>query len=371
MVLPARWRFLKQVAGGVGAGWLSLPGRLVQGAGKKASTCLSGCVSVTSCSAIGRWPRLVTSPLRLAIGVWRSLRLRSTTTCADFRPAPQADSKTADGAGLSVVGLHWLLAKTEGLHLTSPDATVRRKTADYLGELARFCADLGGHPLVFGSPKQRNRLPDVKTDDAQRYAADVIRLSLPVLEETGVTLALEPLSPGTTDFLNTAAETVELIESVGSDRCRLILDCLAMSRESQPIPDLIRNHRERLVHFHANDPNAQGPGFGELDFIPIFQALREIHYAGWISVEVFDYARPGATGSPQCRVPAAVPGEMIANRHGPGPATLTRKSVRRPFWADATAWKGHRTTFSRAVVECGGYFGLPSHGSSACSASAP
>ena len=134
-------------------------------------------------------------------------------------------------------------------------------------------------------------MPDVKTGDAQRYAADVIRLSLPVLEEAGVTLALEPLSPGTTDFLTTAAEAVELIESVGSDRCRLILDCLAMSRESQPIPDLIQDHREHLVHFHANDPNSQGPGFGKLDFIPIFRALREIHYAGWISVEVFDYVR--------------------------------------------------------------------------------
>jgi sugar phosphate isomerase/epimerase len=66
--------------------------------------------------------------------------------------------RLAERNGLTILGLHWLLAKTEGFHLTSAEPEVRRKTADYLGELACFCADLGGSLLVFGSPKQRNLL---------------------------------------------------------------------------------------------------------------------------------------------------------------------------------------------------------------------
>jgi sugar phosphate isomerase/epimerase len=161
-----------------------------------------------------------------------------------------------------------------------------------LGELARFCADLGGKLLVFGSPKQRNALPGVQAHDAVGFAVDAIGQALPVLEETGVILALEPLAPRTTNFINTADQAVELIELVGSPRCRLILDCLAMSHESKPIADILRENRQHLVHFHANDPNAQGPGFGDLDFVPILRTLREIDYGGWISVEVFDYS-PG------------------------------------------------------------------------------
>src|SRR5688572_4973598 len=54
----------------------------------------------------------------------------------------------AAAAGLDVVGLHWLLAKTEGFYLTSPDAAVRKKTSEYLQELVRLCGDLGGSIMV-------------------------------------------------------------------------------------------------------------------------------------------------------------------------------------------------------------------------------
>ncbi len=43
----------------------------------------------------------------------------------------------AADAELEVVGLHWLLAKTEGYYLTSPDAAVRQSTAEYLKSLAQ------------------------------------------------------------------------------------------------------------------------------------------------------------------------------------------------------------------------------------------
>ena len=84
----------------------------------------------------------------------------------------------AEDAGLEVVGLHWLLAKTEGFYLTSPDPTVRRRTADYLRALAEVCADLGGKIMVLGSPKQRNLLPGVSYDDAEAYAVEVLHAAI-------------------------------------------------------------------------------------------------------------------------------------------------------------------------------------------------
>ena len=130
-------------------------------------------------------------------------------------------------------------------------------------------------------------------DDAMHHAAEVFQAAMPTLEECGVTLAVEPLGPAEGNFLNTAADGVKLIEMVGHPNCRLHLDCKAMSSESSPIPDIIRENPKHLVHFHANDANMLGPGFGDIDFVPIFAALQEVGYDGWVSVEVFDYT-PGA-----------------------------------------------------------------------------
>jgi sugar phosphate isomerase/epimerase len=63
-----------------------------------------------------------------------------------------------------------------------------------------------------------------------------------------------------------------------------------MSSEGEPVPELIRKYLPRTGHFHANDPNRRGPGFGATDFRPIFRALRDSGYDGWVSVEVFDYS---------------------------------------------------------------------------------
>jgi len=200
--------------------------------------------------------------------------------------------KQADDADLEIIGLHWLLAKTTDYYLTTPDEAVRRKTADYLAELARLCRDLGGQVMVLGSPLQRNLLPGVTHEQAMDLAADCLRQAMPTLEECRVTLAVEPLGPKDGNFLLTADAGRQLCEMVCSPHCRLHLDCKAMASESKPIPQLIRENAKLLVHFHANDPNMRGPGMGDLDFEPIFQALAEIDYRGWVSVEVFDYT-PG------------------------------------------------------------------------------
>jgi sugar phosphate isomerase/epimerase len=120
----------------------------------------------------------------------------------------------------------------------------------------------------------------------------VLRQATAAFDDCGVTLAIEPLGPQEGDFLLTAAAGKQLVQMVDSPRVRLHLDVKAMSSEPTPIPQIIRENADQLVHFHANDANKRGPGMGEIDFVPILQALSDISYSGWISVEVFDYT-PG------------------------------------------------------------------------------
>ncbi len=236
---------------------------------------------------------------------YTGLEIAPFTLAADAKQISAEQRKTvrrqAEAAGLEVIGLHWLLAKTTGYHLTTADREVRRATAEYLQELARLCRDVGGRVLVFGSPQQRNVPPDVTPQQALDHAFEVFSAALPTIEECDVVLALEPLGPAEGNFLNTAEAAAELIERIDSPNCRLHLDVKAMSTESLPIPEIIERYADLLEHFHTNDPNKLGPGFGDVDFVPILSALDRVGYDGWLSVEVFDYS--------------------------PGPETLARKSI--------------------------------------------
>jgi len=197
--------------------------------------------------------------------------------------------RQAESCGLSIIGLHWLLAKTQGFMLTAPDAETRKRTAIYLIELIRACRDLGGDILVLGSPMQRQIPPGHTRDHAEDFAADTLGQVLNDLEKSGVYLCLEPLAPAEADFLQTAAEGLKLRDRLGHPHVQLHLDTKAMSSEKQAVPAVIREFHSWMKHFHANDANRRGPGFGDTDFVPIFRALKDVNYQGWVSVEVFDY----------------------------------------------------------------------------------
>src|SRR4030095_7199530 len=70
---------------------------------------------------------------------------------------------------------------------------------------------------------------------------------------------------------------------------QIIIDVKAMCSESKPLPQIIRESWPHFAHFHANDKNLKGPGFGDVDFQPIAATLREVGYDGYVSVEVFKF----------------------------------------------------------------------------------
>lgn len=215
------------------------------------------------------------------------------TYSQDISPLARREYRSmVSDLGMEIIGLHWLLAKTAGFHLTTDDAAVRGKTADYLKQLIELCSDLGGTLMVLGSPAQRNFVAPMTHAQAVDNALDVLRRVVPDLLASNVRLAIEPLGPQEGNFLNHASEARSMIEAIGSPAVGLHLDVKAMSTEGIAIDKIIRDQADLMLHFHANDPNKLGPGMGDVDQAPIFQALHDVRYSGWVSVEVFDYS-PG------------------------------------------------------------------------------
>lgn len=220
--------------------------------------------------------------------------------------------ETAQFHGLEIVGMHSLFTETErlnegrGFHLTSPDDKQRDGMLKYFKHLADLCYAMEGTVMVWGSPEQRNLASDWSVDDSAHRAAELLRQAAAYCQPLGITIALQPLRHTETNFLTSARETVILLKLVDHPHCQLHLDTKTMSYEldhetpGSPTPeglvatreqvdrymgDLVRHHRNRIAHFHANDPSDLGPGQGEVDHSAAAAALKEIDYSGWVTVE--------------------------------------------------------------------------------------
>jgi sugar phosphate isomerase/epimerase len=202
----------------------------------------------------------------------------------------------AAATGVEVAGIHWLLAKTEGLHLTHPDPAVRARTVAYLQDLVRFGAEIGGQIAVVGSPQQRSLLPGangVHVSYAQAWEwfreALVAAASVPGAER--FTLCIEPLAPKTDNtFLFTAAEAVRMAREIALPNVGVILDCYSAVDMEIDVPCALKATGKWLRHVHLNDDNGRAPGYGSTDFGPIMRALVERGYEEYASIEVFDFS---------------------------------------------------------------------------------
>jgi sugar phosphate isomerase/epimerase len=205
--------------------------------------------------------------------------------------------RVVESSGLVVTGLHWLLIKPDGLSLTDPDATLRKRTLDVLIHLIGLCAELGGSVLVHGSPKQRQIAQGETHATALARLQDALAQAALAAARTGVIFCIEPLSQRETPLVNTIAEAAELVRAIDHPNFRTMIDCSAAGQaEAEPVPTLIDRWLPSglIAHLQVNDPNRRGPGQGEMKFAPILAALKRHNYAGTIAVEPFDYLPDGA-----------------------------------------------------------------------------
>ena len=199
--------------------------------------------------------------------------------------------------GLVCCGLHWLFAPPpSGLHFTTPDASVRQKSIDYLMQLIDFCSDLEGEVLVFGSPQQRST-DGITVEQARQHFAAGLAAVAEHAGQRGVQVLVEHLDRSQSDVINTLDEARQLVNAVGHPAIQLMFDFHNTADETEPLEDLIRQHFESICHVHVQEMDGRhlGTGNSEQDYTGAFQALKDLGYNGWVSLEVLDFTPDGRT----------------------------------------------------------------------------
>jgi D-psicose/D-tagatose/L-ribulose 3-epimerase len=179
----------------------------------------------------------------------------------------------------------------QGLNTISSDAEVRRKTREHLQSCIKTVAETGASIMAGPLYSPVGFLPGHRrTNDEWRYAVECFQELGPVLQENGVTVAIEPLNRYETYFLNTAEDAVRLGKEVNHPQVGILFDTYHANIEEKSIPEAIGQAAPYLRHFHSCENDRGIPGTGNIDWTAVFGALKAANYNGWLTIESFGFS---------------------------------------------------------------------------------
>lgn len=196
--------------------------------------------------------------------------------------------------GLEFAGLHWLMVAPKGLHVTTPDETLRAESWQHIRELIDLCADLGSNGvMVFGSPAQRRTTGGLTREEATRHYIDGLASVASHAVDRGVRILVEALPPDQCDVVLSLEEAVGIVKEINSPGVRTMFDTHNAVAEERPHAELVDEYFEYIEHVHVNEMDGGHPGTADYDFKPVLATLARRNFPGYVSLEAFDF-KPGA-----------------------------------------------------------------------------
>lgn len=174
--------------------------------------------------------------------------------------------------------------------LIHEDAAIRENGAAYL----RHCVDairaLGGTNVVGPLYSAVGRTWQ-QTAAERAHDLDVLVAQLSALAEyagdKGAVLGVEPLNRFETSFINLADQAIEVVDRVNHPACGIMLDTFHMNIEEKSLGAAIRKTGKRMVHLHSCENDRGAPGSGNVTWLEVKAAVKDIGYDGPVVIESF------------------------------------------------------------------------------------
>ena len=188
----------------------------------------------------------------------------------------------AKSCGLPVAAANGFLPGS--LKSTGPDAN-HEGVLRFAETAFKRARQVGITTIVFGSSGSRTIPDGFERTKAERQFLALLEKMGPLAKAGGVTVAIEPLNKGETNFINTLPQGATIVAAVNHPNIRLTADIFHMLRMEEP-PQHIRDAARLVQHVHiAEKKERTAPGVHGDVFQPYFQALKDIGYKGRVSIE--------------------------------------------------------------------------------------
>jgi len=129
-------------------------------------------------------------------------------------------------------------------------------------------------------------LPGVSHADQTQALVTVLTAAADILQGTGITLLLEPVSDARNGFLTHAALGLPIVAAVDRPEVRLLYDLFHAAVAGEPLAATVGPHMALIGHVHVADhPGRGAPGTGTLALDADLAWLRSQGYRGLFGME--------------------------------------------------------------------------------------
>jgi RpiB/LacA/LacB family sugar-phosphate isomerase len=173
----------------------------------------------------------------------------------------------------------------DGLYLAASQVEKQGQTVERLKSIIDLAASLDAM-VILGSVRGGLEGSCSEKQSQRASAVKAISTCVQYAVDCGVTPLLEPINRFETNFINSLAQGLELLDEIGDPRFKLLADTFHMNLEEADISSSLLKANSRIGYIHLADSNRQAPGCGHLDFSAVFNALHTIGYVGPITAEV-------------------------------------------------------------------------------------
>lgn len=156
----------------------------------------------------------------------------------------------------------------------------------YLDDAFPKLAELGVKVVVCGSGRARSTPEGRSETECDAIRRDFLVYCNGLCEKYGITMVLEPLNKGETNWVNTVAEGAAVVRELNLPHIRLLADGFHMAKEGED-PSVLREVGDVLVHTHfAKLTHRHAPYTYDSDYEDrFFSALKEMGYNGIMTCE--------------------------------------------------------------------------------------
>jgi len=166
---------------------------------------------------------------------------------------------------------------------------IREKAIERL-KLAIDCAEALNAKIICGPFHSAfatftNRRPP--EDKEYNWSAEVLNAAGDHAAKAGVTLTVEALNRFECYLCNTMEQLTDLVKRASHPNVKAMFDTHHANIEEKKLGDAIRTVAPVLRHVHISENDRGTPGDGHIPWDETFQALANIGYNDWLTIEAF------------------------------------------------------------------------------------